>query len=213
MGTLYTLYAEINIDGKWYNLNPYFRKPDGTFKMQPIYWARSVFWDVYCAIDDERIAFGIPADMSEELRANFRKDLDEPTGFFPGKTWRDLYKQTVFAVNYQASFKSRVVKNRPFKFQGYVEKFIIASFECGECNIYHWLTKEEYEELCDKDKQGYAYYEWNNYDEEYGIYAEICAKIDSLLDWFADGDVLGDEYKTKDFTASPENVRIFVETN
>ena len=213
MGTMYTLYAEVNVDGKWYSLNPYIRRPDGTFKMQPIYWARSVFWDVFCAIDEERIACGIPNDMSEELRANFRPNLDEVTEFFSNMTWRQYYRQQLFAVNYQSSFKNRIVKDRPYKYQGYVEKFLIAGFECGECGIYSWLTKEEYEALDKDEKKGYAYYEWNTCDEEYGIYYEICSKIDALLDWFADGDALGPEYRSKDFTVSPSNVRIFVEMN
>ena len=47
MSTAYYVYAEIQVDGKWYNLSPTMKRPDGTFSVEPIYWAQSSFFDVY----------------------------------------------------------------------------------------------------------------------------------------------------------------------
>ena len=35
-----------------------------------------------------------------------------------------------------------------------------------------------------KEKKDYAYYEWNEYADWYGVYTEIVRKVDSLLSFF-----------------------------
>ena len=63
MSTAYYVYAEIQVDGKWYNLSPTMKRPDGTFSVEPIYWAQSSFFDVYNDLESHSIGWGIPDDM------------------------------------------------------------------------------------------------------------------------------------------------------
>ena len=46
MSTYYSIYAEANVDGKWYSLCPYFKNDKGEPKTHSIFWAQSAFWDV-----------------------------------------------------------------------------------------------------------------------------------------------------------------------
>lgn len=77
MSTAYYVYAEIQVDGKWYNLSPTMKRPDGTFSVEPIYWAQSSFFDVYNDLESHSIGWGIPDDMSKDMLTVFHENLDE----------------------------------------------------------------------------------------------------------------------------------------
>ena len=75
MGTRYYIYAEIQVNNKWYNLNPIMKKHDGSLVVRPIYDGASGFYDVYCELDEHRISSGLPEDMSTELRSVFHSNF------------------------------------------------------------------------------------------------------------------------------------------
>lgn len=43
MGTCYNVYAEANIDGRWYSLCPYFKGNDCAFKADCLFEAKFIF--------------------------------------------------------------------------------------------------------------------------------------------------------------------------
>ena len=112
-------------------------------------------------------------------------------------------------ANYDYAVKSRIKKERPYKYMGYVNKYAIAGFEVGENDIEYWLTKDEYDKLDEERKKEYAWYEWNNYYDEYGSLFEIYQMIENLLSWFREA---GFDYKSgyniEDATSG--NVRLII---
>ena len=83
--------------------------------------------------------------------------------------------------------KSRVKKDRPFRYQVYVLKCMLAAIEIGELEeIVNWLTKQEYDALSEDDKKDYAYFEWNEWGDWYGVYNDIVHRVDALLEWFSE---------------------------
>ena len=77
MSVCYSIFAEVNIDGKWYNLCPYYRAQNGKVKTHSIFWAQSVFTEVYYHLSEYAIGCGIPEDMSWGLREIFHENLDD----------------------------------------------------------------------------------------------------------------------------------------
>lgn len=63
MSVYYSIFAEVNIDGKWYNLCPYFRDKNGKAKTHNIFWAQSIFTEVYYHLCEYAIGRGVPEDM------------------------------------------------------------------------------------------------------------------------------------------------------
>ena len=118
MSTAYYVYAEIQVDGKWYNLSPTMKRPDGTFSVEPIYWAQSSFFDVYNDLESHSIGWGIPDDMSKDMLTVFHENLDEVIEGWGKMTWREHYRQSVFVVPYASSVADKIVKDRPFKYEG-----------------------------------------------------------------------------------------------
>lgn len=214
MGTHYYIYAEIKVKDKWYNLNPYMKKPDGTYSICPIFDAGSVAFDVVNDLEDNRISIGIQDDMSPELRSIFHKNLDEPySGWLPSTTWRDRYDQTIFCVNYSDTVGKRVIKNKPHKYEGYVFKRTIADFEVLEIEAIHsWLTREEFEKLSEKEKRKYRYYEWDEIGDEYVIYRRIYERLCAMLYWFDFGDAFECKRFYWDNQPTLDSIRLFVES-
>ena len=64
MSIHYYVYAEVNVEDKWYNLNPTMEKPDGSFSVRPIYDSSSVFFDIINDPEEKLVFRGIPDDMS-----------------------------------------------------------------------------------------------------------------------------------------------------
>lgn len=188
MSVYYDVYAEGRIKDKWYYLGPFVKTQEGNFDSAPLYWAQSVFSEVDNELRDCALECGLPEDASQEVLSKFH-DLDEMTDWW-GKpmTYRDYYRGWIYAVDFNKAVVPKVVRDRPYKYRGYVFKHAIASFECCETNeIEHWLTKDEYEALSPDAQLEYAYYEWNNFFDEYAIYCEIKQKVEFLKEWFVDG--------------------------
>lgn len=211
MSTYYDIFAEVNVNGKWYGINPKMLKPNGMIKVRPIYWAQSVFWDCHCDLQDEAVARGVPDDWSEEMKKLFPENLDDKCEYgLDSMTWREYYRNYLYAVNFDKSIATKIKKTRPYHYQGYAYKPQIADYECGADSIVSWLTIDEYRELPDEEKREYAYYEWNNYGDEYGIYYEIYSKITALLDWFGEGDAFGEDSRYSADSISFSQVRVWV---
>lgn len=213
MSTYYTFYAEVKIDGKWVGLSPYVKTHDGKFKIKPLIWGQSALYETYLEMTDATSArCGLPEDVSKELLEVFHAP-NEKTMDFWGKneiTWGEYYTHCVHTVDYTEAVVNRIKKDRPYKFQGYVSKCLIAAFEVGEIeDLGTWLTKEEYKKLPAKEKVEYAWYEWNNWWDEYGYRYDLYQKVENLLDWYREEAMsLDSEYKYPDVVGS--NVRIII---
>lgn len=189
LSTYYYLYAEANVNGKWMSLNPVMQAVDGSFKSSEIlYFTHSSMAEVYYALEREMVSRGLPEDCSAGLMQHFH-NLDEVTKDDWGaeRTWRDVYINDVFVVNYERAIKQKVKKDRPFKYMYYVVRENMAAFQCGEINaIEHWLTHEEYLELDKEERQEYVYFEWNNWWDEYQVFCEIAKRVDTQIAFLED---------------------------
>ena len=188
MSTYYSVYAEVNIDGKWYNLCPYYKDIDGRFKTRPLFWAQSAFYEVNNDLQSHQCSYGIPDDMSEELRKVFYENLKEIVDDWYGDiTWGKYYQQRLYSVNFAQAIVPRVRKDKPFKYEGYVTKKELASFECYEIEEFsEWLTDDEYKALTEKQKHQYVFHRWNDPFGDYKIYSDLSQRIWTLSALFQD---------------------------
>ena len=185
MSVYYHVYAEANVGGKWYSLSPYFKISSDSPKTGAIFWAQSAFWEVGNELQ-RHAHWGIPDDMSEGLRELFHENLDEPVSSWNGKaTWRDHYNHYLYYVNFAHAIVSRVNRDRPFMYEGYVTKKELAAFECYELEEFsEWLTEDEYAALTDRQKRQYVFHRWNDPYGEYWIYSELARTIWTLCNLF-----------------------------
>ena len=183
MSTTYYVYAEIKVGNDWKNLNPIIKDADGDYRLIPIYTGNSSFYDVFLDLESNLLSRGLPEDLSLEVRSQFHTDLDEKTDFWMRDcTWREYYSQCVFSVSYRPYITDKIIRNRQFKFEGYVTKRTIAAFEAHdiEC-IPEWLSDAEYKALSEKSRRQYSFYQWNEYGDDYEIYSTIVRRIETLL--------------------------------
>ena len=211
MSVYYHVYAEVDIDGKWYSLCPYFKGKSGIAKTHSIFWAQSVFTEVYYHLCDYAIGHGVPEDMSEGLREIFHKDLNEKIdGWYKSITWGEYYKSSLIYVNFANAIVPRVNRDKPFKYEGYVLKRELAAFECYEIEEFsEWLDENEDQLLSEKRRHQYVFHRWNDPYGEYGIFQTIADRILVLCDLFADacaGDISGSLYNG----ITDSQVRVFV---
>ena len=199
MSTTYYVYAEIKVGNEWKNLNPIIKDVDGDYRLIPIYTGNSTFYDVFLDLESNLLNRGLPEDISTDVRSQFHTDLDEKTDFWLRDcTWREYYSQCVFSVSYRPFITDKIIKNRQYKFEGYVAKRTIAAFEANdiEC-VPEWLTDTEYKALSEKSRRQYSFYQWNEYGDNYDIYTTIVRRIETLLyayDYGYDRSFKYDEY-------------------
>lgn len=185
MGTSYTIYAEVRVRDKWFSINPYVRKINGEVKMIPLDSWGSCFFQTYNELEEQCYMHGRPNNLSEEMRKLF-PEADEDTVPWGKSTYKQHYGQYMIAVNFGKAVASRLLPNRDTRYQGYVYKPTIASWELQEIEgIYSWLTKEEFEKIPDKDKGKYSWYEWNEWDDWYEYYVIIARKVRHQLHYFS----------------------------
>ncbi len=211
MGVEYRVFAEVNIDGKWYNLSPNFIKKDGSPVTGPLFWACSDFSPVNYDLRDFCLFRGVPDDMSGELKDLLHADADFDDSLYRAKTWREYYKNTMYCVNFAQAVVPHVKKEKQFKYEGYVLKYELAAFECEDLDEFtEWLTQEEYDELEKDEQRLYAFYRWNDYSGKYWIYNTIAQRVWVLCDLF-------EEICSKDIGGSiwhgiaDSQVRLFVD--
>ena len=207
MSTYYSVYAEASVDGKWYSLCPYFKNSKGEKKTGCIYWAQSRFYDVYCDLEDYARGWGIPEDMSEGLREIFHENLEDVAqewGEHP-VTWGEWYNSSLFYVNFSQAIASKINKDKPYKYEGYVLKKELAAIEVYELEEFsEWLTQSEYNSLTDKQKRRYIFHQWNDSWGDYGIY-----RIRALKYLFADiceNDIGGSLYQG----ITDDQIRVYI---
>ncbi len=132
---------------------------------------------------------GIPADMSDGLREIFNEDLDEEIESWGDHsvTWEQWYKSAMYYVNFANAVVTRVNKNKPFKYEGYVLKNELAAIEIYEREEFsEWLTQSEYNALTKKQKLQYIFHQWNDEWGDYWIYRTIADRVWTLEALFAD---------------------------
>ena len=83
MSVYYSVYAEANVDGKWYSLSPLFKTGKDDLKTHSIFWLQSLFYEVYNDLRGYALGYGIPDDMSVGLREVFHEKLDEEIEYWP----------------------------------------------------------------------------------------------------------------------------------
>ncbi len=186
MSVYYSVYAEANIDGKWYSLCPYFKNNKGELKTNSIFWAQSAFWEIHNELEEHLLGRGIPEDMSEGLREIFHEELEEEIEGWGGTiTWEEYYRNNLYYVNFDQAIIPKVNKEKPFKYEGYVLKKELADFEVYEREEFsEWLTQDEYNALSEKQKRQYIYHRWNDPWGEYWIYRTIADRIWALKSLF-----------------------------
>ena len=185
MGVDYRFYAEVKAGGKWFNISPMIRNVDGKVRTVPLMTGRSLLYDFVNDLEEFASQRGVPEDASEDIKGVFYQPLDEEMSGFGHRTFRQYYQSLVFVVKYVPAIRSRVVKDRPCKFRGYVSKRQIASFEVNETEeITSWLTPQEYNALSPNKKKYYAWFEWNEPDSEYGYLYDLYQKIENQIVWF-----------------------------
>ena len=213
MSVHYYVYAEIKVKGKWYNLNPYTKKHDGTMLIRPIYDACSSFTEIMNEMEDRATGHGIPDDMSPDLRSIFHDNLDEKCeDWYPEATWRQIFNRSIIRVNYSNTVGKHVIKDKPHKYEGYVSKRLIADFEVHEVDeIYEWLTQKEYDGLSDKEKRKYRYYQWDEPYDEYCVYRTIYDRLCAMMYWFDYGDAFENKREYYQNEPTIEDIRLFVE--
>ena len=211
MSTSFYFYVEAKNNGKWVCINPIVKGSNGEYQMVPLLWGQSYLRETYeNMIETVGCHCGVPEDASPEILGKF-KPLDDLTGLNVGNglTWREFYKHFVHAVNYDEAVRKRIKKDRPFKYQGYVYKHLIAAFEVGEEEIGYWLTRDEYDAMTEQEQKEYAWYEWNDYDGEYGILYSIYSMVENLLEWYRQNALFtSKQYNYEDFIGS--NVRLII---
>ena len=213
MGTHYYIYAEIQVKDRWYSLNPMMKRHDGSFVLRPIYDDGSMFFNICNDLEEQRIDIGIPDDMSEELRSIYHKDLDEECkSWIQVKTWRQVYDQQIFCVRFSDTIDPRIKKDRPHKYEGYVNKRVIVDFAVNEIReIHSWLTSEEYTALPEKEKTKYSFYQWDEEFDEYQTYRTIYERLCALLYWFDFADAFPDKLEFWQYPPALNDVRLFIE--
>ena len=188
MGVHYSVYAEVRIGCKWYNLNPLFQRENGQLDICPILHGRSWLKDAYEMLEEMGYAYGRPDNLSKEVRQVFKYSDDEP--YAPDlhiNTYKDFYDRAMFLVNYGKSVKSMVKAHKPTRYQGYVSKVAIAAYEIDEYDtINNWLTEEEYKVLSERQKRMYTYYEWDEPDDWYKVFNMLVRKVDCMLGCFCE---------------------------
>lgn len=213
MSVYYTVYAEVKVGNKWYNLTPIMKDRNGVYRAQPLICGQSYIREAYEELQKSSYASGRPHDISEELRQVFPHDDEENVkDYYRDMTYKQYYSQVLCVVNYGKSVKSRVKADRQTRYRGYVNKYNLAAYEIGETeDIVNWIHSTRYEELSEESKKEYAYYEWNEWGDWYAVYVDLVHKVDALLSIFNEwswGNLPGDLDETG---PSADYVRLIVE--
>ena len=143
----------------------------------------------------------------------FHENLDETCeGWGSDTTWRKIYDQSVFCVRYSDTVGKRIIKEKEYKYEGYVRKRMVADFEIDEIEeIDNWLTYEEYRALSDKQKRAYQFYRWDEPYDEYGVYRIMYERLRAMLYWFDFADAFEDKSVYWHSGAGFSDVRLFIE--
>ena len=100
MGTSYSIFAEVRVGNKWYNISPLLRELDGQVKVQPFMSGKSWLHQAVEELREYSYKCGRPDDLSDELRTVFSEpDEDIVDPFFHEMTYKEYYRQMMFSVN------------------------------------------------------------------------------------------------------------------
>ena len=95
MGTCYSIYAEVRVGNKWYNISPLIRELDGQVKAQPFLSGKSMLHETVEQLREYSYKCGRPDDLSDELRTIFGEpDDDIVDPFFHEMTYKEYYRQS-----------------------------------------------------------------------------------------------------------------------
>ena len=188
MGVYHSIYAEIKYRDKWYSLNPIYKSlKNNEYTLDSIISGKSYLHDAFEELEEQSVMRGLPDDLSDDLRNNFKVDFISDPEDDEDSVWK-YYNQYSFVADYNQSVALRMANKPKKEHSGYVKKNDIVSFEEGDLEeIEHYLTREEYFNLSDTGKRGYSYYEWNNTRYGYyGVFKEIVTKVSLLANLFTE---------------------------
>lgn len=107
----------------------------------------SCFFQTYNELEEQCYMHGRPNNLSEEMKKLF-PEAEEDTVHWGKSTYKQHYGQYMIVVNFGKTVANRLLPNRDTRYQGYVYKPTIASWELQEIEgIYSWMTKEEFEKI------------------------------------------------------------------
>jgi len=164
MGTEYTIYTEIYVKDKWYNMDSYVLTPSGKYVLAPLLDGKSFV----CRFLDNMGDAGTLA-FSELAEATQKYLLDE----IKEESRGDLLKEKFAVYDYYTRIKSKYA--REYQYEYYAPRREVVAFETGENEeINGWLTRESYDELPPEERNKYVFYKWN---EPYGWYSTLSRVI------------------------------------
>lgn len=186
MGTYYSIYAEVRVGNKWYNISPLIRELDGQAKVQPFLSGKSWLRSAFEELQEYGYKCGRPDDLSDELRTVFSEPDDMTVeSFLKDMTYKEYYRQSMLSVNYGKAVKRRVKDSRPTRYRGYVNKYALTAYEIGENDdITHWISEAEYAKLPEEEKRDYTFYEWDEYGDWYAVFVRLSRMVDAMLEIF-----------------------------
>ena len=186
MSVYYSVYSEANIDGRWYSLCPCFRDGSGQLRTASLYEEQTLFREVHNELRAHSIGVGLPEDLSEGLRAVFHEDPDgEIDRMWNRMTWREYYRHCMYQVNLAQAVTPKILRTKPYKYEGYVRKDERAAFAVGELEEFsEWLTEEAYLALPEAEQRRFIYHRWNDPYGKYRIYSELYRRVRTLCELF-----------------------------
>lgn len=89
MGTSYSIFAEVRVGNKWYNISPLLREEDRQAKVYPFLSGKSWLHQAVEELREYSYKCGRPDDLSDELRTVFGEpDEDVVDPFFKDMTYK-----------------------------------------------------------------------------------------------------------------------------
>ena len=164
MGAEYTIYTEVYLKDKWYNIDSYVLTPAGEFRLSPLLSGKS-----YVRAFLENIELSRTINFSDLAETTQKYMVEQAC-----EEYREQLSSEKFDVyDFYTEVKSKHV--REYQYEYYAARHSVAAFETGEIEeIDDWLTRESYDELSKEEQKEYVFFKWN---EPYGWYETLVKVI------------------------------------
>jgi len=172
MGIEYTIYTEIYVKDKWYNMDSYVLTPSGKYVLAPLLDGKSF---VCRFLDNMGNAGMIEFTNLSESTQNYLLARAKDNGYDQSLTEKfEVY-------DFFTMIKPKYV--REYQYEYYAPRYEVAAFEIGENDeIEGWLTQESYDELSSEEKKEYVFFKWNDRFDWYDTLSRVIAKVEMRLD-------------------------------
>ena len=176
MGVEYTIYTEVYLKDKWYNIDSYTLTPAGEFKLSPLLKGKSFVREFLDHIDNfQTINFSDLADTTQKymIEQTYQEYMDQ------------LLSMKFDVYDFYSEVKSKYV--REYQYEYYALRYSVAAFEIGEIEeIDYWRTRESYDELSTEEQKEYVFFKWTEPDSWYKLLTNVITRVEiRLADFFA----------------------------